>query len=375
MLNGLRGRFPALDVETPIRRLSAPGSRGVALLRLAAGHPLAAESGLVLLLNPDPQQPVSLAGERLMSETGGLLGQFTDVTPDRAPKTLAPGQPLTLEPLELRIFEGRRETPTGSRRKSHDLPPIQGDRVVIENPSPEIDGGRHPGKGILGDLLAVEADIFIDGHGHVAARARYRQEGAPDWQEAPMVLVENDRWRAELPLTRLGRWVFTIEAWPDEFETWRSDVAKKLAAGQKIDLDIREGLDLLRRAAATGTGTASARIAKILAAVEAAEDASEKERLVLSEELQSLMAEAGDRRGLDALSGRAHDRGRASGRPVFGLVRALSALGAAGGEGERRLRGCDPAPALCPRSGVRRALLSRRSIPSAGPTARAATTA
>ncbi|HEY8013274.1 MAG TPA: hypothetical protein VIE70_05180, partial [Dongiaceae bacterium] len=28
MLNGLRSRFPALDVETPIRRLSAPGSRG-----------------------------------------------------------------------------------------------------------------------------------------------------------------------------------------------------------------------------------------------------------------------------------------------------------------------------------------------------------
>jgi starch synthase (maltosyl-transferring) len=86
MLNGLRSRFPALDVKTPIRRLSAPGSRGVALLRLAAGHPLAAESGLVLLLNPDPQQPVSLAGERLMSETGGLFGQFTDVTPDRAPR-------------------------------------------------------------------------------------------------------------------------------------------------------------------------------------------------------------------------------------------------------------------------------------------------
>ena len=79
-----------------------------------------------------------------------------------------------------------------------------------------------------------------------------------------MVLVENDRWRAEVPLTRLGRWVFTIEAWPDEFESWRSDVAKKLAAGQKIDLDIREGLDLLRRAAATETGTAATRVAKIL---------------------------------------------------------------------------------------------------------------
>ena len=62
MLNGLRSRFPVLDVETPIRRLSAPGSRGVALLRLAAGHP-AAESGLVLLLNSDGHRPVALAGE------------------------------------------------------------------------------------------------------------------------------------------------------------------------------------------------------------------------------------------------------------------------------------------------------------------------
>src|SRR6185436_13232895 len=85
MLNGLRSRFPGLDSETPIRRLSAPGSRGMALLRLAAGHPLAAESGLVLLLNPDPQQPVSLAGERLLVDTGGLFARFADVTPDCAP--------------------------------------------------------------------------------------------------------------------------------------------------------------------------------------------------------------------------------------------------------------------------------------------------
>ena len=297
-LNGLRRRFPALDVETSIRRLSAPGSPGMALLRLAGGHPLAAESGLVLLLNADVRQPVSLAGERLFSETGGMLGRFVDVTPDCAPKTLAPGQVLTLEPLELRIFEGRRATLESAPGKSRDLPKLQGDRIVIENPSPEIDGGRHPGKGILGDLLAVEADIFIDGHGRVAARVKYRPEGAPDWQEAPMALVENDRWRAELPLTRLGRWVFTIEAWPDEFESWRGDAAKKLAAGQRIDLDIREGLDLLRRAVSTGTGTASGRIAKILAAVEGAEESSKKESLMLSEELQQLMAEARERRGL-----------------------------------------------------------------------------
>ena len=80
------------DADSPAERPGQPVAwRCFAWPR---GHPLAAESGLVLLLNPDAQQPVSLAGERLFSETGGMLGRFVDVTPDRAPKTLAPGQAL-----------------------------------------------------------------------------------------------------------------------------------------------------------------------------------------------------------------------------------------------------------------------------------------
>ena len=294
-LNALRARCPELDVETPIQRLSAPGDHHVALFRPAAGHVLGAERGYVLLLNPDPGRTVSVAGEQLYGETGGMLGRFSDVTPDRAPKSFAPGETLTLEPLELRLFEGRRDIPA-ARPRARPVPALGGSRVVIERPSPEIDGGRHPAKAILGDLLEVEADIFTDGHGHVAAAVKYKEDSATAWQEAPMALVENDRWRARIPLPRLGRWVFTIEAWPDEFETWRSDVAKKLAAGQKIDLDLREGLALLRRI--LKPGAAAERVGKILAAAEAAFESDERARLLLSEELQALMPEAADRHGL-----------------------------------------------------------------------------
>ena len=54
---------------------------------------------------------MSVRGEQLYGETGGMLGRFADVTPDRAPKSFAPGETLTLEPLELRLFEGRRDIP------------------------------------------------------------------------------------------------------------------------------------------------------------------------------------------------------------------------------------------------------------------------
>ena len=37
-------------------------------------------------------------------------------------------------------------------------------RIVIEGVTPEIDGGRFPIKRIIGDKVAVEADIFADGH-------------------------------------------------------------------------------------------------------------------------------------------------------------------------------------------------------------------
>ena len=46
--------------------------------------------------------------------------------------------------------------------------------VVIENLQPLIEGGRYPIKRIVGEDLAVEADIFKDGHDVVAAVLRWR---------------------------------------------------------------------------------------------------------------------------------------------------------------------------------------------------------
>ena len=49
--------------------------------------------------------------------------------------------------------------------------------AVIENLQPLIDGGRYPVKRVVGEDLAVEADVFKDGHDVVAAALKWRLLG------------------------------------------------------------------------------------------------------------------------------------------------------------------------------------------------------
>src|SRR3954468_4720867 len=69
-------------------------------------------------------------------------------------------------------------------------------RVVIEAVTPEIDGGRFPIKRVAGEDVAVEADIFGDGHDALSAVVKWRACGNSQWEEEPMEFLVNDRWRA-----------------------------------------------------------------------------------------------------------------------------------------------------------------------------------
>ncbi len=124
------------------------------------------------------------------------------------------------------------------------------ENIVIEDVYPELDCGRYPVKREVGDRLEVWADIFKEGHDRVSAALKYRERGAKGWSEAPMVLYENDRWTASFPLTKNTRYEYTIEAWPDHFGTWREEVEKKVEAGQNVELELIEGRQLIKEAAA-----------------------------------------------------------------------------------------------------------------------------
>jgi len=98
----------------------------------------------------------------------------------------------------------------------------------------------------------VEADIFRDGHDVIRAVVKWRRKDAAEFAEAPMQLLDNDRWRGEFPLDENTCYAFTIEAWTDGYATWAADFIKKAAAGRNVASDLREGIAILGRSASRG---------------------------------------------------------------------------------------------------------------------------
>ena len=127
-------------------------------------------------------------------------------------------------------------------------------RVAIESVSPEVEGGRFAAKRTVGEKVAVEADVFADGYDALAAVMRYRHEASSDWTEVPMAALVNDRWRAEFVVTELGRYLVTIEAWVDRFETWSRQFAKRVEAGQDVTSELEVAARLVDETAARATG-------------------------------------------------------------------------------------------------------------------------
>jgi starch synthase (maltosyl-transferring) len=126
--------------------------------------------------------------------------------------------------------------------------------VVIENVEPTVDGGRYPIKREVGDTLEVSADIFKEGHETLAAFLKYRRLDEATWRETPMRFVDNDRWAGAFLLADNARYVYTIEAMADAFRSWLADLDKRVAAGQDVGSELREGAALVTAAASRATG-------------------------------------------------------------------------------------------------------------------------
>ncbi|HEY0235493.1 MAG TPA: alpha-1,4-glucan--maltose-1-phosphate maltosyltransferase [Afipia sp.] len=118
----------------------------------------------------------------------------------------------------------------------------------IEDIYPRVDDGRFAVKRMVGDPFDVWADIFRDGHNIIAADLLWREEKNPDWSREQMVHHGNDRWTATFRPQNIGRHLYGIEAWTDEFATWRHGALAKQNAGQDVSLDALEGAALLTKA-------------------------------------------------------------------------------------------------------------------------------
>ena len=257
------------------------------------------------MINPDFWHPDGVDFGPLLTATGGRISAFADSTPGTTPLPFVAGTPLTLEPLDVRVFTGSvaasevaGQAPSPEASRQH-LERLAADRVVIERVAPELDGGRFPVKRIVGDVLTVEADIFADGHDKLGAAVKYRGQHESEWREVRMRFVDNDRWAGSFPLVRNTRYVYTVEAWRDLYTSWRVEVGKKHEAGLNIGLELIEGRRLIERSAAQAQGPDADQLRDLLRRLEERQDDHGwLLAVMLGQEVQALMERVGERTNL-----------------------------------------------------------------------------
>jgi starch synthase (maltosyl-transferring) len=134
-----------------------------------------------------------------------------------------------------------------SLRSAREISPADptGPRFRIEDIYPCVDGGRYPVKRIAGESVEVWADIFREGHDVLAAALLWRLESEKDWNREPMALDANDRWHGSFTPPAPGSYLYAVEAWTDEFATWKKGLLLKRDAGQDVSLEAREGCELI----------------------------------------------------------------------------------------------------------------------------------
>lgn len=222
------------ETDAPLRFLTGPLSATTALFRGGAG----------VVLNPSSEHSASL-------DWGLVRARLPD---DYGDIQYSPGLDEHLDPAGCARFVARKTSPiclAAERiveKRKLGLGLANGARIAIEHVEPSVDGGRFPVKAIQGQEVAVEADVFMDGHDQLAVVLLWRAGDETGWHELPMNDLGNDRWRASFTPMRLGRHLFIVKAWLDTWKSYRVGLKKKLEAGTDITVDLQEGRLVLSEA-------------------------------------------------------------------------------------------------------------------------------
>ncbi|MCI2266292.1 alpha-1,4-glucan--maltose-1-phosphate maltosyltransferase [Sediminivirga luteola] len=169
-------------------------------------------------------------------------------------------------------------------------------RIPIVDPEPLVSCGAFPATAVPGEDVPVSATVFREGHDLIGVAARLRDAHGAIVERVPMFRTAEDvdRYHGVLRPVSEGMHSIVIEAWADEFATWRHRARLKLAAGVDVELMLAEGVDLLSRHQAATPLEPRQReaIRAAIAALEGSAPAEPLDRLeaALSEELLAVIA-------------------------------------------------------------------------------------
>jgi starch synthase (maltosyl-transferring) len=158
-----------------------------------------------------------------------------------------------------------------------------------------LEGGRFEVKRVVGDTLEVSADVFKDGHDLLAAAVLFRAESEPEWQEVPMRRVSDVRFVGHFLVDSNERYFYTVAAWVDRYETFRRDLRKRLDARQDVAVELAEGEEHLRAAAAAADPSDRARLERALRRAARTPEQRTRAEILLADEVCALVSRWGER--------------------------------------------------------------------------------
>ena len=121
------------------------------------------------------------------------------------------------------------------------------ERVVIDRVTPQLNSGQFSIKRVVGQSVAVSADILADGHDLLAAVVLYKHKGEKRWKESRMSPSHDDIWHASFTVEKQGVYAYKVEAWVDYALNWQYGIGRKLADGQHVDSELAEGVLFLEK--------------------------------------------------------------------------------------------------------------------------------
>jgi starch synthase (maltosyl-transferring) len=279
-MNALQKADGVLAQQGELRSLTGPGDLVTVLLRADSADSRSAERALLALVNPD-----RMVGADISPALDAALGDWRIGEPLPTFGRVGP----KLLPGEARLFHAERAQPilcpadapeAQARKAGHES------RLVIANVAPSLEGLAV--KRVVGETATVEADIFSDGHPALAAALYAKADDERGWQMQPMRELGNDRWSATLPLRRVGRHRFYIEAWLDIYGTFARDLTRKRAAGVDVELDVEEGRQLIADAQARTNKSTARALGAILSAFAALSPADRVTLLLAPETIEAM---------------------------------------------------------------------------------------
>jgi starch synthase (maltosyl-transferring) len=147
-------------------------------------------------------------------------------------------------------------------------------RAVLNYVKPQIDGGRWPIKRSVGEDVAVEAAVIVDGHERLGVELLYKHEREPEEHSVPMRLRYNDEYHASFKVTELGRYTYRVRAWLDRFGTWQDQFRRRVEGGDteyELNSELHDGATILRQALEQARGKERQRLKDYADALEQGE--------------------------------------------------------------------------------------------------------